>query len=455
MWYFTMKLLFGSIITVSIRYTYLRDASYYYQRKIPKDLLDRYDGQKSVKANLNTLDPTELTKKVTALNRLYESTWKSMRNNSSITPTSIRANAINLLAQYGLKPLPTLNPDLNIELFLDLVVAPKRDKAAQGDDELHKTISPHDYLTTTEAEAYKLLCTAPKLLLSEALSIYLNGHEKSNDEVFKRYATRTWNKLIEILGDIPFESVNKDATNEFITKLLATGNKTTTVKRIINSVKAVFNVILKEKELTKNNPFDSPRIPGLGKDALERNPFSASELITLSQACKSKDDDMRWLIALQMDLGCRLGEVAGLSLDDIKLDSTIPYVSIKPHEWRTLKTKGSKRDVPLVGMSLWAAHRIVSSATKGQVHAFPRYTDNKTCRATAASGALNSWIKSQGVETTTHGFRHAMRDRLRAVNAPSPIQDAVGGWGKQTIGDNYGHGHYLETLKGWLDKVVA
>lgn len=249
LWYFTMKLLFGSIITVSIRYTYLRDASYYYQRKIPKDLLDRYDGQKSVKANLNTLDPTELAKKVTTLNRLYESTWESMRNNSSITPTSIRANAINLLAQYGLKPLPTLNTDLNIELFLDLVVDPKRDKAAQGDDELHKTISPHDYLTTTEAEAYKLLCTAPKLLLSEALSIYLSGHQKKNDEVFKRYVTRIWTKFVEILGDIAFESVTRANANEYVEKLLATGNKTTTVRRSLNTVKAVFNVVLTEREL--------------------------------------------------------------------------------------------------------------------------------------------------------------------------------------------------------------
>ena len=30
----------------------------------------------------------------------------------------------------------------------------------------------------------------------------------------------------------------------------------------------------------------------------------------------------------------------------------------------------------------------------------------------------------------------------------------LGGWSKQTIGENYGEGYRLKLLKGWLDKVV-
>ena len=67
------------------------------------------------------------------------------------------------------------------------------------------------------------------------------------------------------------------------------------------------------------------------------------------------DDDMRWLIALISDTGMRLAEPAGLHVDDIKLDEDIPYVDIKAHPWRSLKTKGSQRQVPPVGVSLWAA----------------------------------------------------------------------------------------------------
>lgn len=449
-----MKLTIGSIISVSIRYIYLRDNSYYYQRKIPKGLLDRYDGLKLIKLNLKTLDITDLPDKVRALNKHYESLWGSMRNNSSLMPTSVREEATALLNLYGLKPLPFQNNQDNIDQFIDLVIDPKREMYADGDDSTYRTASPSEYLSAKETEALRILRTAPKLSLNESLDIYLNRHQKGNNEVFRTYTKRTWDKLIEILGDIPFESVTRADANEFVDKLLAAGNKTTTVKRILNVIKAVFNVILVENEINKPNPFLRLRIAGLGKDSIKRHPFSTSELTTLSKACLDKDDDLRWIVALQMDLGCRLGEVAGLALDDIKLGAKTPYVSFKEHPWRSLKTEGSERDVPLVGMSLWAAKRLIANSTKGQLMAFPRYTDSESCRATAASGTLNGWFKSLKIQTTTHGFRHAMRDRLRDVNAPKPIQEAVGGWGKQDIGDNYGHGYALETLKEWLDKVV-
>ena len=45
-------------------------------------------------------------------------------------------------------------------------------------------------------------------------------------------------------------------------------------------------------------------------------------------------------------------EAAGLHINDINLDNDIPYIDLKPHPWRGLKTKGSQRQIPLVGASL-------------------------------------------------------------------------------------------------------
>ena len=73
----------------------------------------------------------------------------------------------------------------------------------------------------------------------------------------------------------------------------------------------------------------------------------------------------------------RLAEAAGLHLEDLHLDEEIPYVDITPHPWRSLKTKGSQRQVPLVGASLWAAQRIKQTASS--CFAFDRYTDNSQC----------------------------------------------------------------------------
>lgn len=208
------------------------------------------------------------------------------------------------------------------------------------------------------------------------------------------------------------------------------------------------------KDQDNANSFIKLRIPGLGGDTKKRKTFDSIQLSTLIHECKNKDDDVRWLLALQIDLGCRLAEVTGLALSDLRLNVGLPYVSIQPHPWRVLMTNSSKRNVPLVGVSLWAAYKIVESAKRRQLYAFPRYTNGGQCKANSASATLNKWIRSLGLDKTTHELRHTMRDRLRQTCAPKSIQDAVGGRGKRDLNDNYGSGYGLEQLKAWLDKVV-
>ena len=45
-----------------------------------------------------------------------------------------------------------------------------------------------------------------------------------------------------------------------------------------------------------------------------------------------------------------------------------------------------------------------------------------------------------------HGFRHALRDRLRAVQCPSEMIDQIGGWSSGKIGESYGEGYALFSL---------
>ena len=113
---------------------------------------------------------------------------------------------------------------------------------------------------------------------------------------------------------------------------------------------------------------------------------------------------------------------------------------IRPHPWRSLKTKSSKRDVPLVGISLWAAQRIIQTAKAGQLYAFLAYTNGKDCKATHASNTLNKWIKSLGIDKTTHELRHTIKDRLRNVGAPKDIQNAVGDGLRRILGISMGLG---------------
>ena len=133
------------------------------------------------------------------------------------------------------------------------------------------------------------------------------------------------------------------------------------------------------------------------------------------------------MVALISDSGMRLSEAAGLAREDIVLDADIPHVIIRPHPWRRLKTKGSKRILPLVGASLSAAKRAVE-ASQHSPYLFPRYCNNRDCKANSASAALNKWLKQTiGDGYVMHSFRHSMRDRLRALNCPSEMIDQIGG----------------------------
>ena len=82
--------------------------------------------------------------------------------------------------------------------------------------------------------------------------------------------------------------------------------------------------------------------------------------------------------------------------------------------------------MPLVGASLWAAERIKNN---GNDFAFPKYCTKAKCNSNSASAALNKWLKPRVPDgCVVHSFRHSLRDRLREVECPSDVVDAIGGW---------------------------
>jgi hypothetical protein len=323
-----MKLLLGRVLSLNIRYVYLRGKTHYYQRKIPRDLLCRYPGSTHIKVNLKTNDPISIAKKVRELNRHYESTWTAMRGNPDLQPFSASEAAIKLLARNGLQPKPFDNAEHLLDSFIELL-RKKEEAHAEGDPEVYYSAEPGDYLESTEIEALRLLNEEPKFRLSNALQLYLDGHRNKNKKKFRTDTERAWGRLIEIIGDKEVEQVSRADANEFVSRGLAEGVRTTTIGRHISILRAVFNVAIVEREMAKQNPFLRLRIPGLGEDAKVRESYDNDQLTALIQECRKNDDDVRWLLALQIDLGCRIAEAAGLLLEDLRLDTPIPYVSIR------------------------------------------------------------------------------------------------------------------------------
>ena len=296
------------------------------------------------------------------------------------------------------------------------------------------------------------ISVVPKL--SNACDLYLRLKGIDRDKVFKRTAKRNTAYVIEVLGDRPLDTYSSSDAATFRDWLIRKGMTIKTVKRVFASVRAIVNLTISEEGLGCSNAFSRTYFPA-EINPIKRKPIPVEDIKRIQTLCMTIDDDMRWLIALISDTGMRLAEAAGLHMDDIKLDETIPYIDLRPHPWRSLKTIGSQRCIPLVGAALWACKRLHDANEKSSL-AFPRYCNKNSCNANSASGGLNKWLQLHVPDgCVIHSFRHSLRDRLRAAECPSAIIDAIGGWKTVGVGHGYGDGFPLRVLGTRLKSITT
>ncbi len=368
-------------------YLYLKGKTYYFNRHVPLDLKGHYKTRR-IRLCLKTASRPEATKAAKSIAQRLDDYWMALRLSSMDIP------ALHLLRQ---KPIEESN--------------------------------------------------APTL--SESLATYLRLKGSQKSITFHNGAKRNIQSVINLLGDRPLDHYLSSDAAAFRDYSLDRGLTVASVKRNFSTIRSVINLTIAEQGLDCRNPFSKVFFPDLD-DVKDRKPFPIDKLKALQSQCRIEDDSKRWLIALISDTGLRLAEAVGLSIEDLYLDEELPYVDIRPHPWRTLKTKGSQRKLPLVGEALWAAQRIKASNPQGNF-AFPEYTNAKVCNANSASATLNKWIHTNvAKDYVIHSLRHSMRDRLRAVQCPSEIIDQIGGWSSRSIGERYGEGHTLQNLCQWM-----
>ncbi len=286
--------------------------------------------------------------------------------------------------------------------------------------------------------------------LSEATQQYLQLKGIGRPKTFHQAALRNAGVVINICGDKVLSEYRTTDAGKVRDILIERGLNVLSVKRTFTTIRAIINLSISEHGLDIRNAFSSIYMP----EAISKKRVSipVNTIREIQQACYEIDDDMRWLMALISDTGMRLAEASGLHINDIHLNEEIPYVDVRPHPWRRLKTSSSQRQIPLVGASLWAAKRIKVNASS--CFAFPRYTDGKRCNANSASNALNKWMQTKfRNDIVIHGFRHAFRDRLRAVQCPSDMIDQIGGWTSGKISEGYGEGYSKNDVNKFMLKT--
>ena len=286
--------------------------------------------------------------------------------------------------------------------------------------------------------------------LGDALKTYLRLKGHGRGKTFFQGAQRSIEYLKDACANKLINDMHPSDASLFRDHLFERGMSSASVKRVFASVKSIINLAIREHGLGCSNVFAGAFIPN-DADSAKRLPIPNEVIRSIQEECLTINDENRWLVALISDTGMRLSEAAGLHLSDFYLDEDIPYIDLKPQPWRSLKTKGSKRQIPLIGSSLWAAKKI---AEANGTFAFPRYIKEDEVKANSASAAINKWLKPRVPEgCVIHSFRHSLRDRLRSVECPSDVVDAIGGWATSGIGQKYGSGYSLAIKNKWMKRI--
>ncbi len=291
-----------------------------------------------------------------------------------------------------------------------------------------------------------------RIKFTEAAHLYLESKGKNKGVTFYNSVQRATRYIISSIGDKNLASYTRANANSFRDYLLKRELAGSSITRILAIVKAIFNFANNEYGSSLKNYFSGLQYDRFARVG-SREPIPLDDIRIIQKRCIEINDELRWLVALISDTGMRLAEATGLLVEDITLDTEVPCVLVQSHSWRPLKTKGSRRNIPLVGKALWSAKRVKEISESK--FAFPRYNKSTFTNTNTASASLNKWLRSEGFgQYSMHSFRHSLRDRLRYVACPNEISDQIGGWSNKTVGQNYGDGYRLCDLNKWMQKLV-
>lgn len=284
------------------------------------------------------------------------------------------------------------------------------------------------------------------LTFEQAVERYLDHRRAGRAPGFEKVVRIAQRGLVQVAGNKDIRLYDREDARAFVARLAGGRVKTATVRRRIDTIKAVFEFTFHEEELEKRNPFSRLTILGEGLDAKKRGTFTHAQLRQAYRVGLDTRNEIKLIVPILGETGARLAEIVGLRLEDIDLDRET--ITITPHPGRRLKTRGSERELPLVGAALLAMKLVIEKRKDQDTFLFPRYVKDGMVLATHASNAVNKWLRKDFGGLTCHCLRHTMRDRLRAVEAPMDMIDQIGGWSSAgSIGSGYGKGYSTDAIR--------
>lgn len=194
------------------------------------------------------------------------------------------------------------------------------------------------------------------------------------------------------------------------------------------------------------NPFSKLTLSGA--EGNRTPPFSrewvAGQLLN-PDALEGLNEEARDVFLALVNTGLRPSEVTDAPLADFRVQDNVPHIKVAPNG-RELKVAHTRRDIPLLGVSLEAARRIVA---RGGIQ---RYVN----KASNWSALVNKYLANNGLKETPrhtcYSLRHYVEDALLAAEVDDRVRaDILGHKYHRPV---YGDGGGLVGRRDALAKIA-
>ncbi|MFS4436594.1 tyrosine-type recombinase/integrase [Paracoccaceae bacterium GXU_MW_L88] len=183
---------------------------------------------------------------------------------------------------------------------------------------------------------------------------------------------------------------------------------------------------------------DEGRRPAFSRDWIETRLLAPGALYRLNA-------EARDILLVMINTGLRPSEITEAPVSDFEVNEEIPFLRVAPHG-RELKVAHTKREIPLLGISLAAAKRIVARC------GIQRYCN----RTDSWSALVNKYLREHELrETAAHSaysLRHYVEDALLSAGVDDRIRADILGHKYQR--PRCGTGGALEGRRAALERIA-
>jgi len=319
---------------------------------------------------------------------------------------------------------------------------------------IEKTMRPDGKLDMAEANALLGGVPKPSITITRALELFWGlaidrTTGKSEDQIrrWKNPRIKAIKNLVAVIGNKPMAEITADDMLDFrqwwIEKIQAEGLTANSANKDLIHIANVLRTVNKMKRLKIDLPLSDLSLKEGNKKT--RPAFSVAwirDKILAKGALDGLNAEARAILLGMINTGYRPSEGEGLTAAQIRLDHTVPHISIEA-VGRQLKSQYAERKIPLLGVSL--------EAFKAFPDGFPRYRDSASLSAT-----VNKFLRENGLlESDGHSLyslRHSFEDRMLAAGIDERIRRDL--FGHSLNRERYGHGASLEQMRDLLEPLA-